>query len=189
MDSGCRAEQLQFRVPQFVRLRNLTLRGNLGRSIDLARLASEDGSFSYNRSAFPGVVCRSACTLTFFESGCVIVSGARDIPRFRSALSRLESVTGLHLTAVRWIVQNSTITMSLRPGAFEFVKLNLPCEYDPETCPNIVVRFESPSRCTAVVGPSGHCYATGFQSVGQVRTFVAKLSAMGLLLRPTRGCG
>lgn len=174
---------------------NVVVSAEIGKNIDLNKIANEVKDAEYKHKQFPGLVLRvkdpKAATL-IFRSGKVICTGSKSVEEANRAVRqavKIISKLGIPVSLEPEVkVQNLVATADL--GVFfnlHAIAIGLGLEnieYEPEQFPGLIYRLNKP-RVVMLVFPSGKIVITGGKSVEAVVKAVEviseELSSIGLM--------
>ena len=157
--------------------------------IDLKLIASKCSNILYNPKRFPAVVMRKKdpkTTALIFDTGKMIVTGAKDIEKANTAAIKytkdIEKAVNKKLTIFEFKVSNIVASCSL-PFNVELNDLNNDDDYGrftthDEHFPGLIFRVEHPAKMAALIFYSGKLVFTGAKDKEALNTAFKNLYAV-----------
>lgn len=166
-----------------VNIQNIVTATDLGREVDLNRIAVEVKNTEYNPEEFPGLVYRlkdPKLAFLIFKTGKVVCTGSKNIEEARKGIRLLVkslSDVGIDLPSepaakVQNLVATASLGMRLNLRTLKAVLEDT--EYEPEQFPGMVYRVKEP-KCVILIFTSGKVVCTGAKSPMDAETAIKGL--------------
>lgn len=168
------------------RIENMVASTDVGRELDLTRLAIALKDVEYEPENFPGLIYRledPKITILLFRTGKVVITGAKSLEQVNAAADAVASIireAGFPISKVpKGEVQNIVASADLG----QEINLNVTLmalglervEYEPEVFPGLVYRMEEP-KVVILLFSSGKLVCTGARNSQDVGTAVDRMT-------------
>lgn len=170
-----------------IKIENVVASTQIGRDIDLNKIAREIKDSEYKPKQFPGLVLRTKeprAAALIFRSGKVVCTGSKSVEDVRRAIREIVKILkeiGIEVidepeVRVQNIVASADLGKDLNLNAIA-AGLGLEnIEYEPEQFPGLVYRLTNPKVVVLIFG-SGKMVVTGGKNPEDARKAVERIAS------------